>query len=68
MNTNKPTYDSETHRVTLPTVTGLQWKVNGVEADAGVQPAIEYGESVEVTAHAEPGYKLNGEGRWTFDY
>ena len=65
---NQPTYVSGTHVVTLPNVTGVQWKINGVNKTAGAQPALTVGQTSEVTAHALTGYNLQGNDNWTFDY
>jgi hypothetical protein len=65
---NQPSYVPATHIVTLPAVTGVQWKVNGEDATSGAQPAMTVGESSSVTAHAMPGYSLDGDTDWTFDY
>lgn len=65
---NQPSYDSGTHVVTLPTVTGVQWKINGVNKAPGAQPALTVGQTAEVTAHAQAGYNLQGDDDWTFDY
>jgi hypothetical protein len=65
---NQPTYNSGTHVITLPTVTGVQWKINGVNKSPGAQPALTPGQVAEVTAHATAGYVLHGSTDWTFDY
>lgn len=65
---NAPTYDGATHIVTLPAVTGVSWKVNGVDASSGAQTAMTIGGSSNVTAHADPGYMIQGDDDWTFDY
>lgn len=65
---NQPTYNSSTHVVTLPAVTGVQWKVNGVNKAPGAQPALTVGQTAEVTAHPTSGYVLSGDDDWTFDY
>lgn len=65
---NQPTYDSGTHVVTLPSVTGVQWKVNGVNKAAGAQPAMTTGQTSVVTAVATAGYKITGDSDWTFRY
>lgn len=65
---NQPTYAAGTHVVTLPAVTGVQWKVNGVNKAPGAQPALTAGQTAEVTAHAQAGYTLDGDADWTFDY
>ena len=66
--TNQPTYDAATHVVTLPAVAGVQWKVNGVNKTPGAQPAMTTGQTSEVTAHPQSGYRLTGDTDWTFDY
>ncbi len=65
---NQPSYNGATKVVTLPAVTGVQWKVNGVNKAAGAQPALAVGQTSEVTAHATAGYNLQGDDDWTFDY
>ena len=65
---NQPTYDSGTHVVTLPAVTGVQWKINGVNKSSGAQPAMSVGQVSEVTAHPTAGYGLTGDTDWVFDY
>ena len=65
---NQPTYDAGTHIVTLPAVTGVQWRVNGVNKAPGAQPALAVGQTAEVEAVAQPGYNLEGDDEWTFDY
>lgn len=63
---NQPTYNDTTKVVTLPAVTGVQWKVNGVNKAAGAQPALAPGATAEVTAHALAGYNLQGDDRWVY--
>src|SRR3954471_18771345 len=65
---NQPTYNSSTHIVTLPNVTGVQWKVNGVNRAPGAQPALTTGQTAEIEAVAQPGFNLQGDDDWTFDY
>lgn len=65
---NQPTYNSSTRVITLPAVTGVQWKINGVNKAAGAQPALTVGQIAEVTAHAQSGYTLSGDDDWTYDY
>jgi hypothetical protein len=66
---NQPTYVSGTHIITLPTVTGVQWKINGVNKSAGAQPALTTGQVAEVTAHATTtAYVLTGDTDWVFNY
>lgn len=65
---NQPTYNAGTHVVTLPAVTGVQWKINGVNKAPGAQPAMSVGQTSLVTAHAETGYVLAGDDDWAFNY
>jgi hypothetical protein len=65
---NQPTYSAGSHVLTLPTVTGVQWKVNGANKAPGAQPALTSGQTAEVQAVAQPGYNLQGDDQWTFDY
>lgn len=66
--TNAPSYNSGTHVVTLPSVTGVTWKINGVVKTAGAQPAMTSGQSSAITAHANAGYYITGDSDWVFDY
>lgn len=65
---NAPTYDSGTHVVTLPSVTGVEWSINGSAASPGAQPAMDVGESSYVTASAMDTYKIEGDDDWVYDY
>jgi hypothetical protein len=65
---NQPTYVSGTHIVTLPSVTGVVWRINGVVKTAGAQPALTTGQVAEVTASASVGYVLTGDTDWVFNY
>jgi hypothetical protein len=65
---SQPSYNSGTHVVTLPSVTGVQWKINGVNKSPGAQPALTSGQVADVTAHPTAGYELEGDTEWTFDY
>ena len=65
---NAPSYDAATHVVTIPTVSGVDFKINGVDATPGAQPALTVGESSSITAHALPGHAITGDDDWTFDY
>lgn len=65
---NQPAYNAGTHVVTLPAVTGVQWKVNGTNKAPGAQPALTVGQTANVTAHATSGYMITGDEDWTFDY
>lgn len=65
---NQPSYNSGTHVVTLPSVTGVVWKINGVTKTPGAQPALTVGQTADVTAHPASGYTLTGDNDWTYDY
>ena len=65
---NAPTYNSGTHVVTIPSVTGVVWRINGVVATPGAQAAMTVGQTSLVTASAAPGYMITGDDDWTFDY
>lgn len=65
---NAPTYNSTTHVVTIPTVTGVTFLVNGVEAAPGPQPAMAVGETSTITAVPDEGYTVTGDEDWTYDY
>ncbi len=65
---NAPTYNSGTHVVTLPAVTGVQWKINGVNKTSGAQPALTVGQTAVITAVALPSYYITGDNDWTYDY
>lgn len=63
-----PTYNDGTNVLTLPAVTGVVWRVNGVVKSPGAQPALTVGQSAVVTASASAGYMITGDNDWTFDY
>lgn len=65
---NQAVYNATTKIVTLPTVVGVQWQINGVDAVAGAQPALTSGQISEVVALALPNYSLSGSDRWTFSF
>jgi hypothetical protein len=66
---NQPSYVSGTHVITIPTVVGVSWKLDGVDATPGAQTALDTGESAEVTAHAtSTAYVLSGDTSWVFSY
>ena len=65
---NQPTYNSGTHVVTLPAVTGVQWKVNGVNKTPGAQPALTTGQTANIQATPASGYAITGDDDWSFAY
>lgn len=66
LDANRPTFVVGTGVITLPAVTGVQWKINGVNKAAGAQPAIASDTTAEVTAHALATYNLVGDDDWSF--
>lgn len=66
----KPGFVASTGVVTIPTVTGVNYKVNGLGSNLtpGAQTAIDAGTSVRITAHAASGYYFadNASDEWTF--
>lgn len=65
--TNQPSFNDTTKVITLPTVTGVQWAINGEDVAAGAQPALGVGEVAEVTARASStAYNLVGDDEWTY--
>lgn len=66
---NQPSYNSGTHVITIPTVTGVAWTLNGVEATPGAQTALGVGEVGEVVATpTTTAYVLTGDTDWVFSY
>lgn len=65
---NAPTYNAGTHIVTLPSVTGVTWRINGVVKTPGAQPAMTVGQSSLIEATANTGYMVTGDDDWVFDY
>lgn len=69
ISTNQPTYSAGTHIVTLPTVTGVVWRINGVIKSPGAQPALTAGQTAVITAEpASAAYVLIGDTDWEFAY
>jgi len=67
LDANKPTFVSGTGVITLPTVTGVQWKINGVNKAPGAQPAIASGATADVDAvPASTSYTLTGDTHTEF--
>lgn len=67
---NSPTYVVGTHVITLPAVTGISWKINGVTKAAGAQPAMTTGQSSLVLAVPANGYVIQAgdDNDWVFDF
>lgn len=62
-----PTYDPETHTITIPDVAGVVYKIGGVVQAAG--PVVITGDTV-VTAEPADGYKFPAvtDDDWFYDY
>jgi len=64
---NQPTFNAGTGVITLPSVTGVQWKVGGQNRSPGAQPALSSGQRATVRATAQSGYDLSGDETWSFE-
>jgi len=66
--TQAPTYDNTTDIVTIPSVAGVQYAVDGVEVPAG--PFGPITEDVVVTATPAPGYSFteNSDDDWVINF
>jgi hypothetical protein len=65
---NQPTYNPATHVVTVPATAGVTYYINGEAAAAGAQPPLAFGETADITAEPNPGFTLEGDTDWTYDY
>lgn len=65
---SQPSYDDDTHVVTLPSVTGVTWTVNGEAATPGAQAALDVDETSVIKAHATTGYYITGDDTWVYNY
>lgn len=65
---NQPSFVKATNVVTIPSVTGVQFKINGTNTTAGAKPALTVGQTSNVTAHAQTGYNLVGPDAWSYRY
>jgi len=63
---NQPTFAEATGVITLPAVTGVQWKVSGQNRAPGAQPALAEGATATVRATALSGYNLKGDDTWSY--
>ncbi len=63
---NQPSFVEGTGVITLPAVTGVQWKVGGANRAPGAQPALAAGAQATVRATAQDDYNLVGDDTWTF--
>ncbi len=66
LSANQPTFNEGTGVITLPAVTGVQWKVSGQNRAPGAQTALADGASATVRATALSGYNLQGDDTWTY--
>lgn len=68
---NSPTYNTGTHVITFPTVTGVQWKVDGVNQAGGTTLTLTTGQTKTVTARpSSSAYVLSSDSDddWVFTY
>lgn len=64
---NTPKFNEKTRVITLPEVSGVQWRVSGKNVEPGKQPALEPGSTVTVRAVLERGMWAHGrETEWQF--
>jgi hypothetical protein len=63
----QPAYNDSTHVITLPAVTGVVWKIDGV-TKTGAQPALTSGQSKTVIATPAAGYNIVGDDEFTFSF
>ena len=63
----QPAYNDSTHVITLPAVTGVVWKIDGV-TKTGAQPALTSGQSKTVVATPAAGYNIVGDDEFTYSY
>jgi len=63
---NTPEFDEEAGVVTLPSVDGVTWLVDGKEHRAGKLAALKPGKSVHVQAKPDRGFRVRGDREWTF--
>lgn len=63
-----PTFVANTGVLTVPETTGIVYLVNGVEANAGAQNAVDGGVTLVVTATPDTGYYIPAgvNTKWTF--
>lgn len=64
-----PAYDAGTHKITIPTVTGVQYFIENILQDPG-DVTLGVGETVLVTARPAVGYKFapNVDDDWLYEY
>lgn len=65
-NSVAPTYNDVTDVITIPSVTGLKYFMDGVEVPSG--PTDPITGNVVITAAAEPGYYLVGDDDWYIEF
>jgi len=67
LSANQPTFVPGSGVITLPTIPGVQWTVDGEDAAPGAQPALTSGQTATVRAKASGNYNLVGDETWTFE-
>ncbi|MBC9705810.1 MAG: CAP domain-containing protein [Enterococcus sp.] len=61
-----PTFTASTGKYVIPTTTGIQYKVNGVNVNAGTYDSGW--KPVTITAVANSGYKISGTASWPYTF
>ena len=63
-----PTSDDANNTYTIPTTTGVDYKIGGVTTAAGTYSVGNVTTSVTILAVAQTGYALSGTESWTFNF
>jgi uncharacterized protein YkwD len=63
-----PSFNTTARTYTIPTKTGVSYKVNGVVKAAGTHKVSDAKQTLTVTAHAATGYTLSGTSTWSKAY
>lgn len=65
----KPTYNETTHEITIPTIAGVTYSVDGKDVEPGPY-LLTTGQKVIVSARPKAGYKFppNTDDDWSFSY
>lgn len=63
-----PSFDDTADTYTIPTTTGVQYKVGGVTTSAGVYSVGDVNVTITITAEALTGYTLIGTSEWVYSF
>lgn len=61
-----PSFQKDAYTYTIPATTGVQYKVNGANTNAGTYNGK--GKKIAVTAVAKSGYRVTGATSWTYTF